>query len=82
MVDERVRKRLEDIYAAIDSGAFSREFESQVEAGLPRVVEFIDKLSSTDLEKVGKRVRERMSGVRTAAEGAPGASPETEEERD
>jgi ketol-acid reductoisomerase len=57
VVDEHVRENMRAVLAAIRDGSFAREWIAEMDRGQPSLDEYRRKLSETQLEQVGARLR-------------------------
>jgi ketol-acid reductoisomerase len=58
VVDEHVRENMRKVLAAIRDGSFAREWIAEMDRGAPSLAEARAKLADTQIEQVGKRLRE------------------------
>jgi ketol-acid reductoisomerase len=61
VVDEHVRENMRKVLTAIQDGSFAREWIAEMDKGAPSLVEARQKLSETEIEKVGKTLRSLQS---------------------
>jgi ketol-acid reductoisomerase len=62
IVDQRVRQKMVEILADIQSGAFAEEWRKETEAGLPNLKRMREELSRHLIEQVGKQLR-KWAGI-------------------
>jgi ketol-acid reductoisomerase len=58
VVDEHVRENMRAVLGRIQDGSFAREWIAEMERGQPSLEEYRARLAETQLEQVGRRLRE------------------------
>jgi len=67
IVDDHVKLSMQEILAEIRSGQFAREWVEENERGLPRYRELMQRDLEHPIERVGKKLRERMNWLKRSA---------------
>ena len=67
VIDDRVKRTMQEILAEIRSGQFAREWVEESASGLPRYRELLQRDLEHPIERVGKKLRERMNWLRRSA---------------
>jgi ketol-acid reductoisomerase len=67
VIDDHVKASMQAILEEIRSGKFASEWVDENAAGMPRYRELMQRDLEHPIEKVGKRLRERMSWLRRSA---------------
>jgi ketol-acid reductoisomerase len=57
VVDEHVRENMRSVLGRVRDGSFAREWIAEMDKGSPSLEEYRRKLSETQIEQVGKRLR-------------------------
>jgi ketol-acid reductoisomerase len=67
VIDDHVRETMRTILSEIRSGQFAREWVDENERGLPRYRELMQQDLEHPIERVGKKLRERMNWLKRSA---------------
>jgi ketol-acid reductoisomerase len=57
IIDDKVKARMKDILADVQSGKFAREWVAEYEAGMPALTKLRDDGEKSQIEVVGRRIR-------------------------
>jgi len=64
VVDEHTGERMKEVLKEIQNGTFAKNWVSEYESGLPEYTRLLDEDLRSQIEKVGKELRGRMSWLR------------------
>jgi ketol-acid reductoisomerase len=71
VIDEGVRQRMRDVLAEIQSGAFAKEWIGEADGGFPHFLALRREERSSQLERVGRELRQMMPWLESERKVAP-----------